>query len=231
MSNNNKPYKVLVSGGNKGIGLAAVKGLIRQGCEVLLGSRDVVKGQAAAELLGHQVTTVALDLSEPVQLKQQIHAIQTNHPDISILINNAAVLHRGNVLEVTQENFYQSLQVNIAAAFDLIQALVPTMIQQGYGRVVNVSSGWGRFSEGLTGPAAYCVSKAAINALTLSLANDVPDFIKVNAVDPGWTRTDMGGSNASRTPDQAAETIIWLATLAEDGPSGQLFYDKRAVAW
>ncbi|MEM8681130.1 MAG: SDR family NAD(P)-dependent oxidoreductase, partial [Planctomycetota bacterium] len=96
---------------------------------------------------------------------------------------------------------------------------------------VNISSGWGSFAEGLAGPAAYSVSKAALNALTLTLSQSVPAEVKVNAVCPGWVRTDMGGPSASRSPKEGAETAVWLATLPADGPTGGFFRDRRRIAW
>lgn len=223
--------KVLVTGANKGIGYAVVKRLVQQGYNVLLGCRDLEKGQQAASTLEHYpVTPVHIDLSEPDALKQQINAIQANY-QITALVNNAAVLVRANVQQLTSQDFYHSMRVNVHGPFDLIKAFLPRMIQQGYGRIVNVSSGWGSFHNGLDGPAAYCVSKAALNALTLTLSHELPANVKVNSMDPGWTQTDMGGQSASRTPEQAAKTIVWLATLPDDGPNGQFFYDKKPVSW
>jgi len=109
---------------------------------------------------------------------------------------------------------------------------VPAMIGNGYGRVVNVSSGWGSISRGLEGPAAYSISKAALNALTLVLAREAPaDIVKGNAADPGWVRTRMGGDDAPGTPDDAAQTIVWLATLPRDGPTGGFFHRLQPTAW
>ena len=105
------------------------------------------------------------------------------------------------------------------------------MIQRGYGRIVNVSSGWGSFAEGLTGPAAYSITKAALNALTVTLARELPPNVKVNSICPGWVRTRMGGSEATRSPEEGAETALWLATLPEDGPSGGFYRDNNLINW
>jgi NAD(P)-dependent dehydrogenase (short-subunit alcohol dehydrogenase family) len=105
------------------------------------------------------------------------------------------------------------------------------MITRGFGRIVNLSSGWGAFAEGLTGPAAYSVSKAALNALTLSLSKDLPQNVKVNSMCPGWVRTRMGGSGASLSPEEGADTAIWLATLPEDGPNGGFFRRRKPINW
>ena len=123
------------------------------------------------------------------------------------------------------------MQVNFLAPLQLIRQLVPGMSTRGYGRIVNVSSGWGSFAEGLSGPAAYSISKAALNALTLSLANEVPPSVKVNSMCPGWVRTRMGGEAAPRTPEEASDTAIWLATLPDDGTSGGFYRDRKLIAW
>ena len=110
------------------------------------------------------------------------------------------------------------------------QAFVPGMLERGYGRVVNVSSGGGSFGEGI-GPMAYGASKAALNALTVKIAEAVRGDVKANAMCPGWVRTDMGGSGAPRSPEQAADTLVWLATLPPDGPNGGFFRDRHPIPW
>jgi NAD(P)-dependent dehydrogenase (short-subunit alcohol dehydrogenase family) len=105
------------------------------------------------------------------------------------------------------------------------------MIARGYGRIVNLSSGYGSFAEGLEGPAAYSLSKAALNALTVRLAREARGDVKVNAACPGWVRTRMGGDTAPRAVEEGANTIVWLATLPADGPSGGFFRDRRAISW
>jgi NAD(P)-dependent dehydrogenase (short-subunit alcohol dehydrogenase family) len=110
------------------------------------------------------------------------------------------------------------------------QALVPLM--QGSGRVVDVSSGMGQLAEMNGGYPGYRLSKAALNALTRILADELKGTgVKVNSVCPGWVRTDMGGADAPRTPEQGAETIVWLATLPDDGPTGGFFRDRQPIPW
>ena len=228
-----KSYKTaLVTGGNRGIGLAIVAGLAKQGnIQVLMGSRVLEEGRAAASTIAGDVIPVALDLSERDQMKRQVADIQDQYGPIHILINNAGVLEDGNVLEVSEAAFEKSLRVNFEAPFDLIRLIVPGMIQENYGRIVNLSSGWGSFNEGLDGPAAYSISKAALNALTLSLSHALPAMIKVNSMCPGWVRTRMGGEGAVRSPEEGADTAIWLATLPENGPSGGFFRDRKPIQW
>jgi NAD(P)-dependent dehydrogenase (short-subunit alcohol dehydrogenase family) len=97
--------------------------------------------------------------------------------------------------------------------------------------VVNVSSGSGSLAEGLEGPAAYSLSKAALNALTLKLASELRGDVKVNAVCPGWVRTKMGGPRAGRSVEEGADTVVWLATLPASGPSGGFFRDRKRIPW
>ena len=221
----------LVTGGNRGIGLAICKGLVAKGYSVLLGSREWKAGQAAAAEISGDVTAVQLDLGSQETTKKQIAIIMNNHPAIDILINNAGILMHGDALQVSDKEFYDSLQINFLAPFELCRKLLPGMIERNFGRIVNLSSGWGAFDEGLGGPAAYATTKAALNAMTVKFAQAVPQAVKINAMCPGWVKTRMGGEGASRTPEKGAETAIWLAELPANGPSGGFFRDKKRIAW
>jgi|TARA_R110002096_G_scaffold416576_2_gene619547 NAD(P)-dependent dehydrogenase (short-subunit alcohol dehydrogenase family) len=220
----------LVTGGNRGIGLEVVKKFAALGYKVLLGCRNVKQGLEAAYRLTGDIDVVEVDLSDSDKVRAQAAAIMADH-DIDILINNGAILKDGSTLSVERQDFYDSIQVNLISCFDLIQMITPGMIERGFGRIVNVTSDWGSFADGLTGPAAYSVSKAALNALTMNMAHSLPANIKVNSVHPGWIKTDMGGDSAPLSTQEGAKTIIWLATLADDGPSGGFFNQKQPKAW
>jgi NAD(P)-dependent dehydrogenase (short-subunit alcohol dehydrogenase family) len=222
----------LVTGANRGIGLAIVVGLAKHSdIKVLLGSRNLRGGEKAAAGIKGNVLAVALDLSDQAQLKKQYAAIVAAHGEVDILVNNAGVLEEGNLLEVSEEKFQSSLRINFLAAYDLIRLAMPGMVKRRYGRVVNVSSSWGSFADGLTGPAAYSVSKAGLNALTLSLSKGLPPNVKVNSICRGWVRTRMGGEGASLSPEAGADTAIWLATLPENGQNGGFFRERKMVEW
>jgi NAD(P)-dependent dehydrogenase (short-subunit alcohol dehydrogenase family) len=222
----------LVTGANRGIGEAIAAGLsVRNDIHVIVGSRDLEAGEAAAQRMNHGAVAARLDLTSRETTRRDIEAILAVQGPIDILVNNAGVLHPGPLLSIDDGAFADSLQVNMLAALDLIRAVAPGMAANGYGRIVNISSGWGSFEEGLTGPPAYCVSKAALNALTLSLVRELPRSIKINAACPGWVRTRMGGQAANRSPEEGADTPIWLATLPEDGPTGGFFRDRHLVEW
>ncbi|MDL1902834.1 SDR family NAD(P)-dependent oxidoreductase [Anaerolineae bacterium CFX9] len=226
----------LVTGGNRGIGLAICRGMARLGYTVLLGSRDPKKGaDAAAELrLDGKVVVCPLDVSSAESIAAAKAEIEAQYGRIDALINNAAILIDDDVsiLDVPVETFLQTQQTNLVGTLMMCQAFMPMMIRQNYGRVVNLSSGMGQISSPIGHrTAAYSISKVAINALTRALADSVRRYnIKVNAVDPGWVRTDMS-PDANRSPDEGAETAIWLATLPEDGPTDGFFYDLLPVDW
>jgi NAD(P)-dependent dehydrogenase (short-subunit alcohol dehydrogenase family) len=224
----------LVTGGNRGIGLAITRRLAELGHLVLLGSRDLQAGEHAADSLRGprlDVAAVHLDLNDPVTIEAAINHFHKSGRNVDVLVNNAGVLDEQPLLELTDAQIADSVAVHLTGPIRLIRALVPNMIARGYGRIVNVSSGWGSFAEGMDGPGAYGVTKAAMNALTVRLAKELPAVVKVNAMCPGWVRTRMGGASAPRTPDQGADTAAWLATLPDEGPSGGFFRDRKPINW
>lgn len=221
----------LISGANRGIGLAVAQALAAKGdIKVLAGCRAPKDGEAAVQGLKN-CRAVALDLGEGGLLATQMAAIVKKHGPIDILVNNAGVYEHGGVLEVSEAAWALSQRVNLQAPFELIRILAPGMVDRGYGRIVNVSSGLGSFSGGLGGAAAYSISKASLNALTLVLSQELPKTVKVNAVCPGWVKTRMGGEGATREPAKGAEGIVWAATLPEGGPTGGFFRDGKKIDW
>ncbi|MCI5096636.1 MAG: SDR family NAD(P)-dependent oxidoreductase [Rhodobacteraceae bacterium] len=216
--------RAFVTGGNRGIGLAIAKGLADQGHEVLIGVRDLAAGEAAAPKMG--ATAVELNLTDPASIARAADQLG----GVDILINNAGVLGSGRLLDDPQD-FADSMAVMVHGPYLLMHHLTPHMVAQGYGRVVNVSSGWGAFSDGVAGPASYGVAKAALNGLTVAAARTLPRSVKVNAMCPGWVRTRMGGMGATRSPAKGADTAIWLAMLPDTGPTGGFFRDRNPIDW
>ncbi|EGM79682.1 short-chain dehydrogenase [Rheinheimera sp. A13L] len=222
---------VLITGANRGIGFAIAKTLIQQGgFQLLLAARHQKDAEEAVSLLGSGIA-LRLDLTDPLLLEQKALQIEHQYGPVDVLINNAAMLHSTDVPHTQAEDLIHSLSVNTVAPFVLCKVFGQLMKQRGYGRIVNLSSGWGSFSEGLEGPACYAISKAALNAVTVSCARELMPEVKVNAVCPGWVRTRMGGEAADLSPEQGAETPVWLATLADDGPTGAFFRNKTQIDW
>lgn len=216
--------KALITGGNRGIGFAIAEGLVAEGLDVIIGSRDPAAGQEAAAKIG--AGSAALDVADETSIAQAVETV--GHVDV--LINNAGVLGSGGILD-DREDFYRSMAVMVEGPYELTRRLSPAMVEKGYGRIVNVSSGWGAFAEGLEGPAAYGVAKAALNALTVACARSLPDHVKVNAMCPGWVRTRMGGEGAHLSAQEGADTAIWLAMLDDSGPTGGFFRRRTAIDW
>ena len=226
--------RVLVTGGNRGIGLAIVERFAKEGHAVLLAARDEAAGEAEAARLRDQrldVRALRLDVGDEAGVEAALAELDVAATQVSVLVNNAGILPDGTLLDMPWADVAASFAVNVMGPLRLARSLAPAMAERGYGRIVNVSSGWGSFAEGLEGPGVYGLTKAALNALTVRLARELPEAVKVNAMCPGWVRTRMGGAGAPRTPEEAADTAYWLGTLADDGPSGGFFRDRRLIAW
>ena len=231
----------LISGANRGIGLESGRQLARKGVLVVLGARDPEKGQDAARSItdeGWAAETVRLDVADGHSVAAAVEEIARRHGRIDILVNNAAILidgpggFRSSLFELKADTARQTFETNVLGPLRLTQAVVPIMQRNGYGRIVNLSSGAGQLSDMRSGFPAYRMSKAALNALTRITAAELASTnIKVNAVCPGWVRTDMGGAEAERPVEVGAETPVWLATLPENGPTGGFFRDMRAIPW
>ncbi len=224
----------LVTGGNRGIGRAVCERLAREGLAVVLTARRAADAAAAASELaaaGLEVRGEALDLADERSVSNCAGRLRSAGIDVDVLVNNGAVLFQGDVLSSSSKEFRAALDINLLGALWTCRAFVPAMVERGYGRVVNVSSGWGAFAEGLDGPASYSISKAGLNALTVSLARSLSGDVMVNACCPGWVRTRMGGADADRSPEEGADTIVWLATLPAGGPNGGFFRDRAPTEW
>jgi len=228
----------VVSGANRGIGLAVCAELARQGLQVVLTSRDVGKGQAARRMLaaqGHAIDYHQLDVVDPASIRVLASYLERAHGGVDVLVNNAGVLldpKGSRSPDMTTDTLAATFAVNVQGAAALTRALLPFMLRRRYGRVVNVSSGMGQLAEMGSGSPAYRLSKAALNAYTRTLAADLSGTgVLVNAMCPGWCRTDMGGAAAQRSAEQGADTVCWLATLPEGGPSGGFFRDREPIAW
>lgn len=216
--------RVLVTGGNRGIGNAMARGLLERGCEVVIGARDAEAGAQAAQRLG--CASVHLDLEDPETFAPAIAAAGP----VDVLINNAGILIEDSMI-ANPEGVRRSMQIMFHAPFALICLCLPHMAHAGQGRIINVSSGWGAYDEGMEGPGGYGVAKAALNALSFALPRDLPSGVGINAMCPGWVHTRMGGRAAPRTPEEGADTAIWLALDAPADVTGMFFRDRKEKAW
>lgn len=228
----------LVTGANRGIGYEICRQLADVGMHVILTSRDVVKGEAAAQTVQHEGKDVVfhpLDVNDESSVGATMAFVRAEYGRLDVLVNNAAVyLDEGvSLFDVDMETVRTTMDINFYGVLNMCRAFVPLMCEKGYGRVVNVSSESGQVNHLDVSTPSYAISKTALNALTQVIAYEVrrnPD-IKVNAMCPGWVRTDMGGMNADRSVEEGADTAIWLATLPSNGPSGGFFRDRKPIEW
>ncbi|MGV8107309.1 MAG: SDR family oxidoreductase [Nitrososphaerota archaeon] len=229
-------HVAIVTGGNRGIGYEICKELSGAGCRVVLTSRNEEDGrQAVAKLYAHDNTAYhRLDVTDSKDIACLRNWILETYGRVDILINNAGVyLDEGvSVFDVDEKIIQETLAVNFYGAYNMCKAFVPIMRQNGYGRIVNISSGYGAMNEMAGYEAAYRISKAALNALTLIMADELRDgSIKVNAVCPGWVSSEMGGKLAPLSPETAARDIVHFALIDANGPTGRFFRYKKPIQW
>jgi NAD(P)-dependent dehydrogenase (short-subunit alcohol dehydrogenase family) len=233
----NKQRIALVTGGNRGIGFELSKRLAESGFQVLLGCRDLEKGKAAVAKLkesGLDVNPIELDLHHPDTIQKAVEFVENTYSQLDVLINNAGVFRDGSnqLTELPSGVLEGTMNTNFFAPYHMIRAFLPLMEKNNYGRIINVSSGFGQMREmSHPGNGSYKISKLALNGLTQVLASEVNGNIKINAVCPGWVRTDMGGPNAPRSVEEAAQSILWLTEIKEDGPNGGFFRDGEEISW
>ena len=228
----------LVTGANRGLGLETSRQLLAKGLTVVLAGRDDAALERAHRTLAERerehALTVRIDVTDATSIAAAKKTIAERVGSVDVLVNNAAVLlfENEDVLSIPPDGYQQTFETNVFGVIEVCRVFVPAMARARYGRIVNVSSGAGQLSTMSTYAPAYSMSKAALNAFTRILAHTYRDRgVLVNAVDPGWVRTDMGGPSAPRSPQQGADTIVWLATLPDGGPSGEFFRDRRAIEW
>lgn len=224
----------LVTGANRRIGLATCALLAQRELRVVLTARRAEDAHRAANELrerGFDVLDETLDLADERSVNNCAGRLKSARIDVDVLINNGAVLFEGDVFSTSSRELRAAFDINVLGSLWTCRAFVPAMQERGFGRIVNVSSGWGAFDEGLDGPASYSITKAALNAATVVLARSLHGDVKVNACCPGWVRTRMGGADADLTPEEGADVVAWLATLPAEGPSGEFYRGRERIAW
>ena len=224
----------LVSGGNRGIGREVARQLLDKGYTVVVGSRDLSKGEAVAQELGDGAVAKQLDVTDEDSVRAAISSIERDFGRLDVLVNNAGIADgwSGTAAEADFDRVQEVLDTNLFGSWRLAKAVLPLMRRNGYGRIVNVSSGMGQLSDMGGHSPGYRVSKTGLNALTRMLTAELGgENILVNSVCPGWVRTDMGGANARLSVEEGADTPVWLATLPDGGPTGGFFRNRNPIPW
>jgi len=224
----------VVTGANRGIGLEVCRQLAGLGYAVVLGSRDPRKGERAAAGLGSpNVVACQLDVSDDGSVQAAAAWVTERFGRCDVLVNNAAILYdtwaRAETADL--DVIHEAMETNLFGAWRTTLALLPMLRDAEHGRVVNVSSEAGSLASMGGGAPAYQITKAALNALTRTLAGELRSArILVNSICPGWVATDMGGRGGRPVRDGAA-SVVWAVTLPDDGPTGGFFRDGRPVPW
>jgi NAD(P)-dependent dehydrogenase (short-subunit alcohol dehydrogenase family) len=221
----------LVSGASRGIGREIARQLAADyGYLVLAGARDP---GSAGEPDHESIRWVALDVTDGASVDRLVEEISSDPGRLDALVNNAGIYGGPEgAADYDIETAHEVLETNLFGAWRLAQAMLPLLRESGHGRIANVSSGAGQLSDMNGGRAAYRISKSALNALTRVLAADEgSNGLLVNSMCPGWVRTDMGTDSAPRSVQEGADTAVWLATLADDGPNGGFFRDREPIPW
>ena len=237
----------LVTGANKGIGLETARQLGQLGATVLLGARDLAKGEQAAALLcgeGFSAQAVKLDVAHYADHAAVYELIEKQFGRLDILVNNAGILledKSGNATSRLKADILrETMETNFFAVVALTQTLLPLVRKSDAGRIVNLSSNLGSLANHADPKSdiydvkmfGYDVSKTALNSFTIHLAHELKDTaIKVNSAHPGWVKTDMGTEIAPMELVDGAKTSVMLAMLAADGPTGGFFHMEKTLRW
>ncbi len=222
----------LTTGSSRRLGFEVAGQLAARDDTVIVTSRSERAAASAAKKIGSAAVAHVLDTWDAASISNIAGWITRELLRLDVLVNNAGILldEAERILSTTADVFETTMRTNALGPLLMTQAAAPLLRRSTAARVVNVSSGAGQISSMTSYAPAYSISKAALNATTVMLASALP-FARVNCVDPGWVRTDMGGPNATRSVEEGADTIVWLATLPANGPSGGFFHDRTRIDW
>lgn len=227
----------LVTGANRGIGLEVARQLALRGFTTILGARDAQKGDEAARSLqqgGLKVIPVQLDVTDQQSIDAVRLTVEERFGKLDVLVNNAAILYDEwqRAENASLDTVRDAFETNTLGPWRMCQTFIPLLRKSEHARIVNVSSESGALTVMGGGTPAYSVSKVAMNALTRMLASELrTSRILVNSVCPGWVATEMGGPNAPRSVEEGAASVMWAATLPDDGPTGGFFRDGEPIPW
>ena len=226
----------LITGASRGIGLEIGKQLLLKDFSVLFTMRNMAIGRPLVNELREEFKNAwfhQLDVTEEQSIMDLASYIEEKCNRLDVLINNAGILkaEQHTFMEVALEDMKETMNTNLYGPLMVTRAMVPFLKNSDDPRVINLSSGMGQLSGMGTGNIAYRISKTALNALSVIQSRELAEFgIKVNCMDPGWVRTDMGGANADLPVEKGAETAVWLAT-ADKIPNGLFLKDKKVMDW
>jgi NAD(P)-dependent dehydrogenase (short-subunit alcohol dehydrogenase family) len=226
----------LITGANKGIGHQVARQLAAKGFHVLVGARNPKAGRRPAEEIAKKcgkATFLEIDVTDNDSVTNAVSEFSKIEDHLDVLVNNAGIILDGDnaILEISDDLLRKTLETNTLGALRVTRAFAPLLRKSKAPRVINVSSGGGQLTGGADGWApVYCISKTALNGVTAQLAAALPKFA-VNSMCPGWVRTEMGGQNASRSVEEGADTIVWLASEAPQELTGKFLRDRKEIPW
>ncbi len=228
---------VLITGGNRGIGFEIARQLLARNFHVVIAARDPFKGQTAAEEIqaaGGRATFLLLDVRRSESIVQAASRFATIADHLDALINNAGIYpDEGlDILSVPRTRMVETFETNTLGPLEVTQAFLPYIRKSAAPRIINISSGYGLL-EGLSAAVpSYCLSKLALNGVTIMLAESLrSEGIAVNSICPGWVRTEMGGPNATRSVEEGADTAVWLAADTPSELTGKFWRSRKVIDW
>ena len=223
----------LITGSNRGIGFETAKQLGRRGLHVVIAARDDASGRKAGDEIAN-AKFLALDVSSSESIRTAAAEFAAIADRLNVLVNNAGVYpdEGQSILTIARDRIADTFHTNTLGPLEVTQAFLPYLRRAEAARVINVSSGYGQLDGLSPGVPSYCLSKVALNGLTIMLAKALEaDHIAVNSMCPGWVRTDMGGPNATRSLEEGADTIVWLADEAPHSLTGKFFRSREEIPW
>lgn len=227
----------LITGANRGIGFETARQLARRGFWVVIAARDEASGKqalAAIQPEGGNAEFLLLDVSCSESIQNAARQFSEIASHLDVLINNAAIYpDEGlNVLTIPRDRLDETFQTNTFGPLEVAQAFLPYLCRGKATRMINVSSGYGQLAGLSPDVPSYCLSKLALNGLTILLAEALrADGVAVNSMCPGWVRTDMGGPNATLSVEEGADTAVWLAADAPQELTGKFFRNRQEIPW